>query len=71
MRRQRNNPQLKEREEAPERVLTEVGASNLPEIECKVMVTRMLNELSENYKELSGNYISMKKDIETMNKSQV
>ena len=71
MRRQRNNPQLKEREESPERVLTEVGASNLSEIECKVMVTRMLNELSENYKELSGNYISMKKDKETMNKSQV
>ena len=31
----------------------------------------MLKELSENYKELSGNYISMKKSIETMNKNQV
>ena len=35
----------------------------------------MLKELSENYKEqgykeLSGNYCSMKKDIETMNKNK-
>ena len=26
---------------------------------------------TQNYKELSGNYISMKKDIETMNKKQL
>ena len=30
----------------------------------------MLGELSENYKELSGNYISMKKDIKTMNENK-
>ena len=34
------------------------------------MLTRMLQELSENYKEFSGNYISMVKAIETMNKNQ-
>ena len=30
----------------------------------KVMAIRLLKELSENYKELSGNYISIKKNIE-------
>ena len=46
-------------------------------MEFKILVIRILNELSENYKELQGNYkeltvnhISMKKDIETINKSQ-
>ena len=31
----------------------------------------MLKELSEDYKELSGNYISMKQDIETINKNKL
>ena len=34
------------------------------------MITRILKELSDNYKELSGNYISMKKDIKTMNENK-
>ena len=41
------------------------------------MVIRKLNELTENYqklqghyKELTANYINMKKDLETINKSQ-
>ena len=52
-------------------------ARNLSDIEFKIMVKRVLKELSENYKELYGSYkeltwtyISMKKDIETMNKNQ-
>ena len=49
------NPQKKE--------LNEIEASNLSDIEFKIMVKRMFMELSENY-------ISMKKDIETMNKIQ-
>ena len=77
MGRQRNNYQLKGREESLEKVLNEIEASNLSDIEFKVMVIRILKVLSENYKKLhgiyrepSGNYTSMKKDIETMNKKQ-
>ena len=71
MGRQRNHPQMKEKEEGPEKEIKSIEASNLSDIEFKVMVLRMLKELSENCKEVNGNYISMKKDIETMNKSQV
>ena len=39
-------------------------------MEFEVVVISMLKDLRENYKELSGNYISMKKDIETINKNQ-
>ena len=49
-------------------MLSENEANNLSDIEFKIMVIRMLKELSENYKELYesykeliGNYISMKK----------
>ena len=74
---QRRNSQSKGKEESPERVLNEIEASKLPNIEHKIMVIRKFNELSENYKELQGsykeltvNYTSMKKGIETINKSQ-
>ena len=77
MGRHRNNHQSKWREESPERVLKEIRASNLSDIEFKIMVIRMLKELSESSKELYGsykkhnwNYISMKEDTETMSKSQ-
>ena len=77
MERQRNNPQLKGEEKSPEGVLNEIEASKLSDIEFKIMVIRMLNELNENYKELHGrykeltaSYTSMRKDIETINKSQ-
>ena len=61
MGRQRKNLQIKEKEESPEKELNETEASNLSDIKFKVMGLRMLKELSENYKELSGNYISMKR----------
>ena len=77
MGRQRNNPQMKGKEEASERMPNEILASQLSDIEFKTMVIRKLNELSanyqklqESYKELTANYTSMKKDIETINKSQ-
>ena len=41
MGRQRNNYQLKGREESLEKVLNEIEASNLSDIEFKVMVIRM------------------------------
>ena len=77
MRRQRNNLQLKGKEEVSAKILNEIEASQFSDTRFKTMVTRKLNEPSENYKklqgsykELSANYISMKKDIETINKSQ-
>ena len=45
-------------------MLSEIKASNLSDMEFKAMVLRML-------KELSGNYITMKKDIETLNNNQL
>ena len=75
---QRNNPQLKEKEEASERMLNEIEESQLSDIKFKVMVIRKLNELTENYQgnwqgnynELTANYINMKKERETINKGQ-
>ena len=76
MERQRNNPQLKGKEESPERMLNEIEASKLSDIEFKIRMLnfiRMLKELSENYRELQGsykeltaNYTSMKKDIQNI-----
>ena len=77
MGRQRNNPQVKGKGEVSETMLNEKEASQLSDIELKAMVIRKLNELTENYQKLQGNYneltanyINMKKEIETINKSQ-
>ena len=43
-------------EESPEKELSEIEASNLSDTEFKIMVIRMLKELSENYRELYGTY---------------
>ena len=56
MGRQRNNPQLKGKEESSERMLNEIEASQLSDIEFKTMVIRKLNELSANYQKLQRNY---------------
>ena len=71
---------MKGKEKASERMLTEKEASQLSDTEFKAMVIRKLTELSElkenyqklqgNYNELTANYINMKKEIETINKSQ-
>ena len=77
MRRQRNNPQMKGKEEASERMLTEIEASQISDTEFKAKVIRKLTELTENYQkvqgnynELTANYINMKKEMETINKGQ-
>ena len=49
MGRQRNNPQLKGKEESSERMLNKTEASKLSDTEFKTMVIRKLNELTENY----------------------
>ena len=72
-----NRPQMKGKEEASERMLTEIEASQLSVTEFKASVIRKLTELTENYQKLQGNYneltanyINMKKEKETTNKSQ-
>ena len=52
MERQRNNPQMKGKGEASERMLTEKEASQLLDTEFKAMVIRKLTELTENYQKL-------------------
>ena len=56
MGRQRNNPQMKGKEEASERMPNEIEASQLSDTELKAMVIRKLTELTENYQKLQGNY---------------
>ena len=56
MGRQRNNSQMKEKEETSERMLNEIEASQLSDTEFKAMVIRKLTELTENYEKLQGNY---------------
>ena len=77
MGRQRNNLQIRGKEEASERMLTEIEASQLCDTEFKAMVIRKLTELTENYQKLQGNYneltanyINMKKEIQTISKGQ-
>ena len=77
MGRQRNNPQMKGKEEVSETMLKEEEASQLSDNEFKAMVIRKLKELTENYQKLQGNYneitanyINVKKEIETINKGQ-
>ena len=77
MGRQRNNPQMKGKEKVSERMLNEIQASQLSDIEFKALVIRKLIELTENsqklqgnYNELTTNYINMEKETETINKGQ-
>ena len=47
---------MKGKEEVSERMLNEIEASHLSDIEFKAMVIRKLNELTENYQKLQVNY---------------
>ena len=53
---QRNEPQVKGKEEVSERMLNEIEASQLSDNQFKAMVIRKLNEITENYQKLQGNY---------------
>ena len=77
MGRQTNNPQIKGKEEASERMLTEKEASELSDTDFKAMVIRKLTELTENYQKLQGNYneltaiyINIKKEIEIIKRAK-
>ena len=48
MGRQRNRPQMKEEETPPEEELNEMEASNLLDIEFRVMIIRILNSMKKN-----------------------
>ena len=56
MGRQRNKPQVKEQQNSPEEELNEMEASNLSNVQFKIMIIRMLN--------------SIKIDIEVITKDQ-
>ena len=56
MGRQRNSPQMKGKEEVSETMLNEKEASQLSAIEFKGLVIRKLNEVTQNYQKLQGNY---------------
>ena len=56
MGRQRNNPQMKGKEEVSETMLNEIEAGQLLAIEFKTMVIRKFSELTQNYQKLQGNY---------------
>ena len=47
---------MKGKEEVSETMLNEKEAGQLSDIEFKAMVIRKLNELTENYQKLQGNY---------------
>ena len=61
--RQRNMPQMEEQNKTPEKELNKMEISNLREAEFKTLLIRMLKELSENFN-------SIKKDMETIKKNQ-
>ena len=63
MERQRNVFQLKEQIKTPEKELTTVEASNLPDAEFKTVVIRMLKELGEDLN-------NIKKDMGTIQNNQ-
>ena len=53
-------------EDSPIKELNKMEVSRLSDIEFKIMVIKMLKELTDNYKELSENYIHHNKEIETI-----
>ena len=57
-------------EDSPIKELNKMEVSKLSDIEFKRMVVRMLKELTDNYKELSGNCNTMKKEVKTINKNE-
>ena len=61
MGRQKKNMQSKGMEDSPLKELNEMEVSKLSDTEFKIMVTKMLKEHRDNYRELNENYNSMKR----------
>ena len=70
MGRQRNNPQMKGKEEVSERMLSEKETSQLGDIEFKALVIRKLNKLTQNYQKLQGNYNELTENYINMKKER-
>ena len=60
MGRQKANLRSEGMEDSPLKELNEMEITKLSDVEFKLMGIKMLKELTDNYKELSENYISMK-----------
>ena len=61
---------MKGKEEVSETMLNEIEASQLSDIEFKAIVIRKLNELTENYQKLQGNYDELTVNYINMKKKQ-
>ena len=61
---------MKGKEEASERMLHEIEASQLSHTEFKAMVIRKLTELTENYQKLQGNYNELTANYTNMKKKK-
>ena len=57
-------------EDSPQKELNEMEVTKPSDIEFKIMVIKVLKELTDIYKELSQKYNSMKKVKETINKNK-
>ena len=57
---------MKGKEESQERMLNEIEASQLSDIEFKAMVIRKFNELTENYEKLQGNYNELSENYQNL-----
>ena len=55
MGRQKRNLQSKGMEDSPLTELNEIEVNKLPDIEFKIMVMKMIKELTDNYKKISEN----------------
>ena len=55
MRRQRNRAQMKEQNKTPEKELNKMEISNLSDAEFKILVIRMLKELSDYFNGIKKN----------------
>ena len=56
---------MKGKEEASERMLKEIDTSQLSDTEFKAKIIRKLNELTESYQKLQGNYNELTENIST------
>ena len=63
MGRQKKNMQSKGMEDSPLKELNQMEVTKLSDIEFNLMVIKMVKELTDNDKELSENYNSMKREI--------